>query len=80
MGNKMRVKKGDRVRDSKWGGKFTGTVVRTATRKGERRVFVQWDNITVEDELLEVEVTALGTQVKGAIPTVVKGIEIGWRS
>jgi len=79
MGDKTRIRKGDRVRDAKWGGKFTGTVVRTATCKGERRVFVQWDNIAVEDELLETEVTALGTRVEGDIPTVVKAVEIGRR-
>lgn len=73
------LRKGDRVRDQKWGGRFTGTVVRTATRKGERRVFVQWDNIAVEDELLETEVESLGTRVEGDIPTVVKKVEIGRR-
>ncbi len=75
-----RIKKGDRVRDAKWGGKFTGTVVRAATRKGERRVFVQWDNIAVEDELIETEIAVLGTRVDGEIPTVVKAVEIGRRS
>lgn len=75
-----RIRKGDRVRDAKWDGKFTGTVVRTATRKGERRVFVQWDGIAVEDELLEAEVAALGTRVEGEIPTVIKAVEIGRRS
>lgn len=70
MGDKTRIRKGDRVRDVKWGGKFTGTEVRTTTRKGERRVFVQWDNIAVEDEMLEAEVAALGTRVDGEIPTV----------
>lgn len=77
MGDKTRIKKGDRVRDAKWGGKFTGTVVRTATRKGERLVFVQWDNLAVEDELLEAEVAALGTRVEGEIPTVIKAVELG---
>ena len=80
MSDKTRIKKGDRVRDAKWGGKFIGTVVRAATLKGERRVFVQWDNIAVEDELLEAEVEALGTRVEGDIPPVVKAIEIGRRS
>ncbi|MBI5245503.1 MAG: hypothetical protein HY922_17715 [Elusimicrobia bacterium] len=75
-----RIRKGDRVRDAKWGGKFIGTVVRTATRRGERRVFVQWDGIAVEDELREAEVHALGTRVAGKIPTVVKAVEIGRRS
>lgn len=79
MGDKARIKKGDRVRDAKWGGKFTGTVVRTATRKGERRVFIQWDGIAVEDELREAEVEALGTRVEGEIPTVVRAVEIGRR-
>lgn len=77
MGNEKRIRKGDRVRDAKWGGKFTGTVVRTATRKGERRVFVQWDNIAVEDELLEAEVTALGTRVEGEIAPVFLTVALG---
>jgi len=72
-----KIRKGDRVMDAKWGGKFTGTVVRAATRKGEHRVFVQWDGIAVEDELREAEVAALGTRVEGEIPTVVKAVEIG---
>lgn len=72
----QRIKKGDRVRDQKWGGRFTGTVVRTVTCKGERRVFVQWDNIAVEDELLEAEVESLGTRVEGNIPTVVKAVRL----
>lgn len=80
MGSKTRIKKGDRVRDAKWSGKFTGTVVRVATSKGRRVIFVQWDNIAVEDKLLEAEVTAMGTRVEGEIPTVVKAVEIGWRS
>ena len=77
MSDKTRIKKGDRVRDAKWGGKFTGTVVRAATREGERRVFVQWDNIAVEDELLEAEVTALGTRAEGDIPPVFLTVELG---
>ena len=80
MGDKTKIRKGDRVRDAKWGGKFIGTVVRVATRKGGRVVFVQWDDIAVEDELLEAEVEALGTRVEGDIPTVVKAVEIGRRS
>jgi integrase/recombinase XerD len=36
----------------------------SATRKGERRVFIHWDGIAVEDEIREAEVTALGTRVK----------------
>lgn len=79
MGDKTRIKKGDRVRDAKWGGKFTGTVVRAASSRGGRVVFVQWDNIAVEDELSEAEVTALGVRVEGEIPPVVKVVEIGRR-
>jgi len=74
-----RIRKGDRVRDVKWGGKFIGTVVRTATHKGERHVFVQWDGIAVEDELRQAEVDALGTRVEGEIKTVIKAVEIGRR-
>ena len=79
MDNKTRIKKGDRVRDAKWGGKFIGTVVRIATLKGGRGVFVQWDSIAVEDEMLETEVEALGTRVEGDIPTVIKAVEISRR-
>jgi len=79
MGDKTRIRKGDRVRDAKWGGQFTGTVVRTAIREGERRVFVQWDNIAVEDELPESQVTPLGTRIKGDIESVVKRLEVEWR-
>ena len=75
----MRFRKGDRVRDLKWGGKSTGTVVRTMTRSHRRCVFVQWDNIAVEDQLLDYEVEALGTRVEGEIPTVIKGVDIGRR-
>ena len=74
-----KIRKGDRVRDAKWGGKFIGTVVMTATNNGEHRVFVQWDGIAVEDELREAEVEALGTRVQGEIQTVVKAVEIGRR-
>jgi len=70
MSEKTRIRKGDRVRDAKWGGKFTGTVVRTMTRSHRRWVFVQWDNIAVEDQLLDYEVEALGTRIEGAIPPV----------
>ncbi|MBI2069485.1 MAG: hypothetical protein HYT79_02705 [Elusimicrobia bacterium] len=73
------LRKGDRVRDAKWGGQFTGTVVRTATREGERRVFVQWDNIAVEDELPETQVTPLRKRIKGDIESVVKKLELEWR-
>jgi len=74
-----KIRKGDRVRDAKWGGKFIGTVVRTATRKGECHVFVQWDGIAVEDEMRVAEVEALGTRVDGEINTVIKAVEIGRR-
>ena len=77
MGDKTKIRKGDRVRDAKWGGKFAGTVVRTKTCSQRRWVFVQWDNIAVEDQLLEVEVKALGTRVEGDVPTVIKAVEIG---
>lgn len=70
MGNEKRIRKGDRVRDTKWGGKSTGTVVRTMTRSHRRWIFVQWDNIAVEDQLLDYEVEALGTRVEGDIPSV----------
>ena len=70
MSDKMRIRKGDRVRDLKWGGKFTGTVVRVQTSASRRWVYVQWDNIAVEDQLLDYEVEALGTRVEGDIPTV----------
>jgi len=71
MKNTKKIRKGDRVRDAKWGGKYTGTVVRTAGQE----VFVQWDNIAVEDELFIEDVTALGTRVEGDIPTVVKAVK-----
>ncbi|MBI4376520.1 MAG: hypothetical protein HY549_08730 [Elusimicrobia bacterium] len=80
MGDKTKIRKGDRVRDAKWGGKFVGTVVRTKTCSQRRWVFVQWDNIAVEDQLLDYEVEALGTRVEGDIPTVVKAVDIGRRS
>ena len=70
MSDKTRIKKGDRVRDLKWGGKFTGTVVRVQTSASRRWVYVQWDNIAVEDQLLDYEVEALGTRVEGDIPPV----------
>ncbi|HAM34526.1 MAG TPA: hypothetical protein DCP85_01180 [Elusimicrobia bacterium] len=70
MSDKTRIKKGDRVRDAKWGGKFTGTVVRVQTSASRRWVYVQWDNIAVEDQLLDYEVEALGTRIEGEIPTV----------
>jgi len=72
-----KISKGDRVRDTKWNGKFTGTVVRTATRKGCPVVFVQWNNLAVEDELLATEVKALETRIEGNIPNVVKMIRTG---
>jgi hypothetical protein len=68
--------KGDRVRDAKWGGEFIGTVVRTDERNDKRMVFVQWDNLAVEDELLESEVKALGARVEGDIPPVLKAIGV----
>ncbi|KKW20987.1 MAG: hypothetical protein UY62_C0036G0009 [Parcubacteria group bacterium GW2011_GWF2_50_9] len=71
MKNTKKIRKGDRVRDAKWGGKYTGTVLRTAGQK----VFVQWDNLAVEDEMHEAEVKALGTRVEGDIPTVVKAVK-----
>lgn len=74
-----KIKKGDRVRDAKWGGKFIGTVVKTMTRRGERRVFVQWDDIAVEDELLETEVTGLGTRIEGDIPPVLMAVKLSAR-
>lgn len=77
MGDEARIRKGDRVRDAKWGGKYTGTVVRTATSGHRLWVFVQWDGIAVEDQLLEHEVEALGTRIEGDIPTVIKTVEIG---
>ena len=71
-----KIRKGDRVRDAKWGGKFTGTVVRTAGQE----VFVQWDNLAVEDEMHEAEVTALGTRVEGDMLPFVKAVKLGQRS
>ena len=70
MGETKRIGKGDRVRDRKWGGKHTGTVVRTKTSANRRWVFVQWDNIAVEDQLLDYEVESLGTRVEGEIKPV----------
>ena len=70
-----KIRKGDRVRDAKWGGKYTGTVVRTATCNGGQVVFVQWDGIAVEDELCNTEVQALGARVEGDIPTAVKAVK-----
>lgn len=66
-----KIRKGDRVRAAKWGGKYTGTVVRTAGQS----VFVQWDNIAVEDEMRVAEVQALGTRIAGDIPTIVKRVK-----
>lgn len=77
MGETKKIKKGDRVRDTKWGGKHTGTVVRTATSASRRWVFVQWDNIAVEDQLLEYEVEALGTRVEGEIAPVFLTVHLG---
>jgi len=70
MSDKTKIRKGDQVRDAKWGGKFTGTVIRTKTCSQRRWVFVQWDNIAVEDQLLDYEVESLGTRVEGDIPPV----------
>jgi len=72
MTNMKKIRKGDRVRDVKWGGKYTGTVVRTVGQS----VFVQWDGIAVEDELRNTEVKALGTRVEVNIPTVVKAVNL----
>jgi hypothetical protein len=72
MAKAKKIQKGDRVRDAKWGGKYTGTVVRTAGQS----VFVQWDNIAVEDELRNTEVQPLGTRVEGDIPTVIKAVKL----
>jgi len=72
MTNTRKIRKGDRVRDAKWGGKYVGTVVRTVGQK----VFVQWDNLAVEDELFEADVKALGTRVEGDILTVVKAVKL----
>ena len=71
MKNTKKIRKGDRVRDAKWCGKYTGTVVRTAGQE----VFVQWDNLAVEDEMHEAEVKVLGTRVEGDIPTVIKAVK-----
>jgi len=68
----QKIRKGDRVRDAKWGGKYTGTVVRTAGQS----VFVQWDNIAVEDELRKTEVQPLGARVEGDAPTVIKEVKL----
>lgn len=76
MSDKTRIKKGDRVRDIKWGGKFTGTVVRVQASASTRWVYVQWDNSAVEDQLRDYEVEALGARVEGDIPTVVKAVEL----
>ena len=75
MAKTKKIRKGDRVRDAKWGGKYTGTVV----RRTREEVFVQWDNIAVEDELFIEDVEALGTRVEGGIPTVAKAIKVGRR-
>ncbi|OGS32996.1 MAG: hypothetical protein A2218_10445 [Elusimicrobia bacterium RIFOXYA2_FULL_53_38] len=66
------IRKNSRVRDKKWNGKYTGTVVRTATRNGSQVLFVQWDNLAVEDELLLSEVEAVGEQCKCKLESVVK--------
>jgi hypothetical protein len=76
MGERMIIRKGDRVRDAKWRA-FTGTVVRTATCNGRRVVYVQWDDLAVEDELLETSVEALGTRVEGEIPPVFLTVALG---
>ena len=56
------IGEGTVVRDRKWGGQFTGTVVR---REGDH-VFVAWHNSFVEDELTvnEVEVWPDAPQAK----------------
>ena len=71
MKNTKKIRKGDRVRDAKWGGKYTGTVVRTAGQE----VFVQLDNLAVEDQMFIEEVKRLGTRVEGDIPTVIKAVK-----
>lgn len=48
----MELGEGAVVRDRKWGGRFTGTVVR---REGDA-VFVAWHNSFVEDQLDIAEV------------------------
>jgi hypothetical protein len=48
---------GMRVRDTKWDGSFTGTIVRVTASS----VFVAWDGICVEDELDFLDVEPLGS-------------------
>ena len=77
MGETKRIRKGDRVRDTKWSGKYTGTVVRTKTSANKRWVFIQWDGIAIEDQLLDYEVEALGTRVEGEIAPVFLTVHLG---
>ena len=74
MNTERKIRKGDKVRDLKWDDKFTGTVVRTKTVNGERRVFVQWDNSAVEDELLESKVQLLSAEKPNATKESILGI------
>jgi hypothetical protein len=64
MKEMRKLTQGDRVRDRKWKGECIGTVVRTRTTKNGRRVFVQWDDCCVEDELFENEVALLTAEGK----------------
>lgn len=47
---------GDRIRDRKWGGQFTGT----ARRVDDENVYVVWDGGFVEDQMGRDEVELIG--------------------
>jgi hypothetical protein len=49
-------KRGDRVRDRKWGGRFVGTV-RRVDRDGD--LYVRWDGLMTEDQMRPDEVELL---------------------
>lgn len=48
--------RGDRVRDKKWGDRYVGTV-RRVDKDGD--LYVQWDGLTVEDQMRPDEVESL---------------------
>lgn len=49
MSSSQPAQVGDRVRDTKWGGEYVGTVVREFDEPGE--VGVRWDGHFVEDQM-----------------------------
>lgn len=53
MTSSPEITTGDVVRDTKWSGRYTGTVVRV---EGDS-IFVQWHGSCVEDQLTTADVT-----------------------